>query len=92
MEQTTQFRVTVDGAEYAYRAGTSYRQIAADFQKHYAHDILLVSRDGKLCELHKTLDRDCGLKLITAEEKPGMQTYERSAVFLMLKAFYDVVG
>lgn len=30
--------------------------------------------------------------MITAAEKPGMQTYERSVVFLMLKAFYDVAG
>ena len=29
--------------------------------------------------------------MMKAQEKPGMQTYERSVVFLMLKAFYDVV-
>ena len=55
-------------------------------------DILLVNRDGKLCELHKVLDRDCALKMVTAQDKPGIQTYERSALFLMLKAFYDVAG
>lgn len=84
--------VTVDGAAYAYPAGTPYQVIAADFQEKYANDILLVNRNGKLCELHKALDRDCTLKMVTAEDKPGMQTYERSAVFLMLKAFYDVAG
>ncbi len=92
MEQRNNLTVTVDGADYTYPAGISYREIAADFQDRYPDDILLVSRNGKLCELHKLLDRDCTLKLITAREKPGMQTYERSAVFLMLKAFYDVVG
>ncbi|MCI6150228.1 MAG: nucleoside kinase [Flintibacter sp.] len=85
-------KVNVDGVEYIYPKGTLYQAIAADFQEGYAHDILLVNRNGKLCELHKALDRDCTLKMITAEEKPGMQTYERSVVFLMLKAFYDVVG
>nr|WP_308542129.1 nucleoside kinase [uncultured Oscillibacter sp.] len=84
-------KVNVDGVEYIYPKGTLYQAIAADFQEGYAHDILLVNRNGKLCELHKALDRDCTLKMITAEEKPGMQTYERSVVFLMLKAFYDVV-
>ena len=92
MESAAMIKVTVNGAEYAYPFGTPFRAIAADFQKHFAHDILLVNRDGKLCELHKTLDRDCTLKMVTAEEKPGMQTYERSAVFLMLKAFLDVTG
>ena len=85
-------RVVVDGVARTYPAGTTYQEIAADFQAQYPYDILLVNRDGKLCELHKTLDRDCTLKLITAQEKPGMQTYERSVVFLMLKAFLDTVG
>ncbi len=84
--------VTVDGTVYTYPVGTPYKTIADQVQANYAHDILLVSRDGKLCELQKPVDRDCSLRMITAEEKPGMQTYERSAVFLMLTAFYDVVG
>lgn len=91
MENTRMMKVNVDGVEYIYPKGTLYQAIAADFQEGYAHDILLVNRNGKLCELHKALDRDCTLKMITAKEKPGMQTYERSVVFLMLKAFYDVV-
>ena len=91
MENTRMMKVNVDGVEYIYPKGTLYQAIAAVFQEGYAHDILLVNRNGKLCELHKALDRDCTLKMITVEEKPGMQTYERSVVFLMLKAFYDVV-
>lgn len=91
MKNTRMMKVNVDGVEYIYPKGTLYQAIAADFQEGYAHDILLVNRNGKLCELHKALDRDCTLKMITVEEKPGMQTYERSVVFLMLKAFYDVV-
>ena len=92
MEEKRMVKVIVDGTEYAYPHGTPYRTIAADFQDRFPCDILLVSRDGKLCELHKPLDRDCSLKMITAQDKPGIQTYERSAVFLMLKAFYDVAG
>ena len=30
--------------------------------------------------------------LLREQDRPGIQTYERSAVFLMLKAFYDVAG
>ena len=92
MEEKKMIKVIVDGAEYAYPQGVPYRVIAADFQQRFPCDILLVNRDGKLCELHKPLDRDCSLKMITAQDIPGIQTYERSAVFLMLKAFYDVVG
>jgi len=84
--------VTVDGETRDYPYGTPYGEIARDFQKDYEDDILLVNRQQKLCELHKTLDRDCSLAMVTARDKPGMQTYERSLVFLMLAAFYDVVG
>lgn len=90
MEERKMFQAVVDGVQHQYPGGTSYQEIAKEFRKD--HDILLVNRDGKLCELHKTLDRDCTLQMITAQDKPGMQTYERSAVFLMLKAFHDVVG
>ena len=92
MEERKMVKVTVEGEERTYPSGTPYRTVAADFQSRYPYDILLVNRDGKLCELHKTLDRDCSLKMITAQDKPGIQTYERSAVLLMLKAFYDVAG
>ncbi len=92
MEEKRMVKVIVDGETYAYPHGTPYRAIAADFQDRVPWDILLVNRDGKLCELHKRLDRDCSLKMVTAQDKPGIQTYERSAVFLMLKAFYDVAG
>jgi len=92
MEEKNMVTVTIDGAAYSYPRGTPYRTIAADFQSRFPYDILLVNRDGKLCELHKVVDRDCSLKMVTAQDKPGFQTYERSAVFLMLKAFYDVAG
>ena len=92
MEQIQMCRVRILDRDYTYAAGTAFGVIAADVQAQYAHDILLVNRDGKLCELHKTLDRDCTLRMVTAAEKPGMQTYERSAVLLLLKALYDVAG
>lgn len=91
MEQTM-LNVTVNGSTRQYPAGTPFRVIAADHQAEIPHDILLVNRDGKLRELHKVLDRDCALSFITAADKPGRQTYERSAILLMLKAFYDTVG
>lgn len=84
--------VTIDGEKREYGTDVRFLDIAREYQEKYEDDILLVSVDGKLKELHKTVKEDCGLKFITAREKPGMQTYQRSAVFLMLKAFYDVVG
>ena len=91
MPQTT-YRVTVNGKDYEYPARTPYARIAKDFQKEYPDDILLVNRDGTFRELGRCLDRDCSLTFLTARDRPGYQTYERSAIFLLIKAFYDTVG
>ncbi len=84
--------ITIGGEQKKYPIGTSYLQIAQEYQSQYENDIVLVSVDGKLRELYKTVDRDCALEFITTAEKPGMQAYQRSAKLIMLKAFYDIVG
>ena len=74
-----------------YPEGTTWLEVAGEYQHFYENDILLVRVNGKLQELHKHV-RDCNLTFITARDKPGMSAYQRSASLLMLKAFYDVVG
>lgn len=70
----------------------TYQELAEEYQSRYEDDILLVRADGKLRELHKRLKPDSTIQFITCRDKPGMQTYVRSATLLLLKAFYDVVG
>lgn len=84
--------VTVEGERREYPEGMPYSAIAADFREKVSHDILLVRANGRLRELSKKLKGDCEISLITAADREGWQTYQRSAVFLMLKAFYDTVG
>lgn len=84
--------VTIGQEVKQYKNGTPLWSIAKEHQSQFENDILLVFMNGKLCELHKTVTRDCTLSFVTAEEKPGMQTYQRSATLIMLKAFYEVVG
>lgn len=83
--------VKVNGIERSYSEGTTYLEIAKDFQDQYENDILLVRVNGKLRELEKTLAGDSEISFITAKENAGYKTYERSAIFLMLKAFYEVI-
>lgn len=84
--------VTIQGIAKEYPLGTTYQEIAREYQPKYENDILLVSVNGKLRELHKTVQFDCNLHFFTANDQPGIRTYHRSAIFLMMKAFYDVVG
>ena len=48
-----------------YEAGTTYRQIAAEHQKDYEDDIVLVFINDRLQELHKTLEGDCVMRFET---------------------------
>ena len=73
-----------------YPAGSTYAEVAADYQDQYEDDILLLYVDGKLQELFKKVRRDCEVKFITARDTVGIQTYRRSLTFLMIKAVYDV--
>ena len=85
-------KITIEGMVREYPEGTSYLDIAKDYQSQYDHEIILASINGKLVELHKKVKGDGILKFFTTATKPGMQTYQRSATLMMLKAFYDVVG
>lgn len=83
--------VKVNGFEKEYPEGTTWLEIANEYQDQFEDDILLVRVDGKLQELHKHA-KDCNLTFLTARDKPGMTTYERSASLIMMKAFYAVAG
>ena len=54
--------------------------------------MILVTENGKLRELHKKLQHDCTLGFITAKDSAGRKTYRRSAIFILLKAIFDVAG
>ncbi|MDF2888922.1 MAG: ATPase [Lacrimispora sp.] len=84
--------VTIDGTKRQYQIGTTYQDIAKEYQPQYEDEILLVGINGKLRELHKTVQFDCTLQFFTGKDQPGIQTYHRSTIFLMMKAFYDVAG
>lgn len=84
-------QVTIGTDIREYPQGTVWAQVAAEYQNQFEQDILLVQINGKLQELHKTV-RDGSLRFITAEEKPGMSAYQRSATLMMLKALYAVAG
>ncbi|MBE5976462.1 MAG: nucleoside kinase [Paenibacillaceae bacterium] len=84
--------VTIDGTKKQYPIGTTYQDIAKEYQTQFENEILLVGINGKLRELHKTVQFDCILQFYTGKDQPGIQTYHRSAIFLMMKAFYDVAG
>ncbi len=85
-------KITINGTVEKYPEGTKYLDIAKKHQKEYENDIVLVKNNGKLRELFKSVGSDAVLEFVTTKDKTGMDTYRRSSIHMMLKAFYDVAG
>jgi len=84
-------QVTVKGQEAQVAEGASFLELAREYQAEYANDIVLVSVNKKLQELHKEVQRPCSVEFITTADKAGMSSYERSFLLLMNKAIYDII-
>ena len=79
------YQVKIGEETRQYQEGTSYGQIAEEFQKDYKDDIVLVFVDGKLQELTKTVEKDCTLKFETTASEAGHDTYRRSMSLMLVK-------
>ena len=86
------YTITIGDENRQFPAGTTYLDIAREYQKNYKYDIILVFINGKLQELMKTVQFDCEMKFVTTADDVGHKTYKRSMSFLMVKAVYDVAG
>ena len=86
------YQVKVKNETKAYKVGTTYGEIADDFLHLYSAQPVLAFVNGRLREFHKCLKEDSVIDFVTLEDTIGYSAYQRSMVFLMLKAFYHVVG
>ena len=84
------YQVKIGEEIRTYEEGTTYGEIAREYQKFYDHDIVLVIINGKLQELHKSVKMDCVLDFETTAGDMGHKTYKRSMSLMLVKAIYDV--
>lgn len=85
-------KVNVFGVTVEYEQGSTYAEIAEDYREKVDGDIILVTVNGKLCELHKKIQDGVKVEFVTTKDSVGNDTYVRGAIFLMLRAFYGVLG
>ena len=85
-------RLIIQSEEKIYPAGTTYLQIAKEYQKDDADDIILVLINNRLRELGKVANVDGELVFITTAGKTGRRTYRRSVILLMQKAIHNLWG
>ena len=55
-------------------------------------DALLVRYNKKLYELASKVTESGEIELVTISQRPGMQTLERTTLFVLMKSFFDVIG
>ena len=85
--------VVINGENKEYDKNISLEKLAHEYQGNYEHRIILAKVNGKLRELFKKVKTDNSeIEFVTLNTKIGYMTYQRSAIFLMLKAIYDVYG
>lgn len=84
--------ITVEGRKVEIQDGMTYLELAAQYQKNYPHDIVLVLENGKMRELFRKVRKGSEVTFLTTGHPDGFKAYKRSATLLMLKAIYDVAG
>lgn len=84
--------VKILGKTKEYPYGTPYAKIVEEYEGTTRYPIVLVMKNGKLCELHKKLKKPGTLEFVTTADEIGHKTYKRSASLLVLKAVYHVAG
>ncbi len=83
-------RITVQGQEYFYEAGTTFGKVAEDFSDRYEDEIVLVFENGRLRELEKTVKTEAELSFVTVTDKIGFETYRRSCSMLFFAALQRI--
>lgn len=84
------YQVKVGNEVREYEEGTTFAEIAKEYEEQYDNQIVLAFEDQKLQELRKAVMKDCTVRFVTTGDSVGNQTYRRSMCLMLVKAIYDV--
>jgi uridine kinase len=85
-------KVIIEGEERDVAIDTDLLELSKDYAESHIGDIVLAKVDDKLVELSYKITKECKISFIGTDTVCGNDTYRRSTLHLMLKAFYDVCG
>ena len=60
--------------------------IAKSISEGFARNCVAMEVDGKLMDLNRTIDRDAGVRFITAKDPEGLEILRHSAAHVMAQA------
>lgn len=85
-------RVLVEGKEMECPIGITLEELAEKVEDNHKYKIVLALVNGKLSELSKFAEDGTKIEFLGTDTVCGIETYRRSAVFMMMKSFYNVCG
>lgn len=85
-------KLIINGETKEYPQGITYEEIVREYQSSYDKPLYLVTVDGKITELIKKVKKDATIEFIDAENSIGHKSYLRTAIMILIKSVYDVIG
>ncbi len=86
------YKILFDQEEKEYAQGTTFLDIAQQYQSRYRDQIVLAVFNNKLRELNRTIEADGVLSFLTTADTKGRKAYRRSMVMLLEKAVFHLFG
>ncbi|MDR2184012.1 MAG: nucleoside kinase, partial [Clostridiales bacterium] len=82
--------IFANGNRLSVNAGTSLAEIAKMVDG--PHPFLVAKVGHEIMEMHRKIDRDCEIEFMDVTSDNGYRVYQRTAVFVMIKAAREVLG
>ena len=90
--ETEKIKIYYGDKEYEYPKGSKLKDIAKDFQKDFKYPILVGIVNKYSAPLDFEVREDSKVEFYDISSPKGMRAYERTAVFVMVKAIKDVLN
>ncbi len=84
--------IEVLGKKLEIEQGTTFEEVAKQFQSEFKSDILLAKQNNKLIELSSPIKQGGEIRFYDISYMEGMRVYHRSVSFLMIKAIKEMLG
>lgn len=85
-------QIVIEGKKTEVVDGTTYLELAKEYQKNYPHEIVLALENGKMRELFREVKDESIVEFLTTGHLDGYKTYKRSTILLLMKAIFDIGG
>jgi len=85
-------KVIYKGTEYFYPAGTTVLEISKKFQEDFKYPILLGMVNKMTVSLNYEINENCTLSFFDMSSNKGNKVYERTLVFVLIKAVKDILN